>query len=79
MMLSFAAGTVCAWLAYRRDWIRRLLALPVSFFKAVPGDGNHHLCDLASQLELGRSPGLFFDVLPGGLYESTGRFGGGVR
>lgn len=36
MLLSFAAGTVCAWLAYRRDWIRRLLALPVSFFKAVP-------------------------------------------
>ena len=36
MLLSFAAGACCAWLAYRRSWIRSLLALPVSFFKAVP-------------------------------------------
>ncbi len=36
MLLSFAAGVCCAWLAYRHRWIRTLLALPVSFFKAVP-------------------------------------------
>ena len=36
MLLSFAAGACGAWLAYRRSWIRSLLALPVSFFKAVP-------------------------------------------
>ena len=36
MLLSFAAGAACAWLAYRHRWIRTLLALPVSFFKAVP-------------------------------------------
>ena len=36
LLLSLAAGGICAWVAYRRDWIRQLLALPVSFFKAVP-------------------------------------------
>ena len=36
ILFSFAAGVCCAWLAYRHRWIRTLLALPVSFFKAVP-------------------------------------------
>ena len=36
MVLSFAAGAVGAAAAYKSRWIRRILTLPVSFFKAVP-------------------------------------------
>ena len=36
MVLSMVAGTLCAWIAYRKDVARSLLTLPVGFFKAVP-------------------------------------------
>lgn len=34
--LSFAAGVLASWAAYRFSWARRLLSLPVAFLKAVP-------------------------------------------
>lgn len=36
MALSFGAGAIFAWLAFRHRQVRQLLALPVAFFKAVP-------------------------------------------
>lgn len=36
MFFSFVLGAATAWLAYRREFIRSLLTLPVGFFKAVP-------------------------------------------
>ena len=36
MGLSFGAGVIFAWSAYRCSAVRSLLSLPVAFFKAVP-------------------------------------------
>lgn len=36
IILSFALGLCFAWLSYRRGVVRKLMTLPVSFFKAVP-------------------------------------------
>ncbi len=36
MLLSFGAGMAAAFAAYKREWIRDFLKLPVSFFKSVP-------------------------------------------
>lgn len=36
MLLSFVAGMLAAWPAYRHKAIRNFLAMPVSFFKSVP-------------------------------------------
>lgn len=36
MLLSFAAGVLCAGAAYRWTTIKSILSLPVAFFKAVP-------------------------------------------
>lgn len=36
MLSSFAAGILAAWAAYKNRVVKRLLTLPVGFFKAVP-------------------------------------------
>ncbi len=36
MLLSFALGVIFAWASYKKELVRSLTAIPVSFFKAVP-------------------------------------------
>lgn len=36
MLLSFVIGSAAAWCAYKKEWARQLLTLPIGFFKAVP-------------------------------------------